>query len=255
MDPVTGISSTCSDNCTLSNDPSVTYQDFRILDTFMTTGIAIDIKSWYGVGGGLSFVQVFQSEIFAYAVNPDPKNICTSNATLPKVVTSGGNWTQSSDTTSPYLSYPVKSTTDTSSVTFYPNIAESGIYEVLIYTPQCATTSCTERTDIDITFSMSTTNTANLTMSQKYPGSMSVYTGYFDLSQTFDPSIKFTLAQNASITSTSELVAFAVQLVKAATNDALSSVLQYNATQTNITMTTLAWGALSGTVHKQNKKS
>ncbi|KAG2204037.1 hypothetical protein INT47_007031, partial [Mucor saturninus] len=187
LDPITGIAVTCSDNCTLSNNPSVTYQDFRILDTFMTTGIAIDIKSWYGVGGGLSFVQVFQSEIFTYAVNPDPTNICTSNVTLPKVSTVG-NWTTVTSG-SPYLSYPIKSTLNTSSITFYPNIAESGIYEVLVYTPPCKSTACSERTDIDLTFALSKANKENATMSQKYPGSRSIFTGYFDLSDNYNPSI------------------------------------------------------------------
>lgn len=239
---------TCINNCTLSNDPSVTYQDFRILDTFMTTGIAIDIKSWYGVGGGLSFVQVFQSEIFTYAVNSDPNNICTSNATLPKISTVG-NWTQPTTTDSPYLSYPVKSTSDTTSISFYPNIAESGIYEVLIYTPSCKSTSCSERTDIDLTFALSTTNKENATMSQKYPGSISIFKGYFDLSQNYNPFIQFSLAKNASLSTTSELVALSVQLVKIPTDDNLSSVLIYNSTQTNITMNSLAWGALPGTIY------
>jgi hypothetical protein len=240
---------TCTDNCTLSNDPSVTYQDFRILNQSITSGIAIDIKSWYGVGGGLSSVKVFQSEIFSYAVTPDPTNACLMNETLSKVTTSGGTWTKSADTTSPYLSYPVKSTTDTASITFYPNLAESGIYEVLVYTPQCTTTGCTDRTDIDITISTTASNTvSNITMSQKYPGSLSIYTGYFDVSSNFDPTVKFTLANNASITTenTSNLVAFAVQFVKTASNDALSSILQYNSTQTNITMTSLAWRSLPG---------
>lgn len=246
MDPVTGIRNTCSNNCTLSNDPAVTYQDFRVLNTSMTSGIAIDIKSWYGVGGGLSSVKVFQSEIFTYAVNPDPSNICASNSSLPKVIQSGGTWTASSDKTSPYLSYKVKSKSDTAAVTFYPNIAEAGVYELLIYTPSCETAGCTDRTDIDITINTSASTKSNVTMSQKYPGSMSVYTGYFDLTSSFDPNIKFNIAKNATITSTSNLVAFAVQLVKYSTSDALSSILQYNTTQTNITMTNLAWGPLSG---------
>lgn len=245
LDPVTGVAKICSNNCTLSNDPAVTYQDFRVLNTSMTSGIAIDIKSWYGVSGGLSSVKVFQSEIFTYAVYPDPTNICASDSTLPKVVQSGGNWTSSADKTSPYLTYNVKSKSDKAAVTFYPHIAESGIYELLIYTPQCESSGCSDRTDIDITISTTPSTKANVTMSQKYPGSKSVYTGYFDVTSSFDPSVRFDLANNASITSSSQMVAFAVQLVKASTNYALSSMLQYNTTQTNITMTNLAWGALS----------
>ena len=248
LDPVSGIASTCSNHCVLSNDPAVTFQDFRILNTSMTSGIAIDIQSWYGVGGGLSSVKVFQSEIFAYAVNPDPTNACQSASTTPKIVQSGGNWTASADKTSPYLTHAVKSKSDTASILFYPTLVESGLYELLIYTPACLVSGCKDRTDIDITIAPSASVTANATMSQKYPGSIPIYTGYFDITSSFQPHIKFSLAKNATVISATEMVAFAIQLVKASTNSALSSILQFNQTQTNITMNNLAWGAFTDNV-------
>ncbi|KAI8066107.1 cortical protein marker for cell polarity-domain-containing protein [Thamnidium elegans] len=248
LDPVTGIAKTCKDNCTLSNDPSVTYQDFRILNTFMTSGIAIDIKSWYGVGGGLSFVQVFQSEIFTYAVDQNVANACTANFNRLNATTTG-TWIPVSASSSPYLSHKITGSSDTSSVTLYPNIAEPGIYELLVYTPVCESSNCAERTDVNVIISNSpTTNTSTVTMSQRYPGSRSIYTGYFDYSSTFEPSIILTRGKNATTSGTSYLVAFAVQLVKSSSDYTLSSLLQYNPTQTNISSTNLAWKALPDTV-------
>lgn len=61
LDPASNTTKTCTTNCVLSNDASVEYQDFRILNTTMTSGIAIDVKSWYGSSGGLASVSVFQS--------------------------------------------------------------------------------------------------------------------------------------------------------------------------------------------------
>lgn len=61
LDPETSAIKTCSAHCTLSNNPNVTYQDFRFVNSRLSGGIAIDIHSWYGRSGGLSSVKVFQS--------------------------------------------------------------------------------------------------------------------------------------------------------------------------------------------------
>lgn len=85
-------------------------------------------------------------------------------------------------------------------------------------------------------------------MSQKKPGSTAVFVGYFDLSSSFDPSVTLQLAHNATIAGgkTVNVVASAVQFVKTASVDTLSSILEYNTTQSDITMTSLPWGALKG---------
>lgn len=58
VDPVTQQTMTCSEDCTLSN---ATYQDFTVLNPLSSTGVRININSWFGSGGGLGFVQIFQS--------------------------------------------------------------------------------------------------------------------------------------------------------------------------------------------------
>ena len=61
IDPSTQQVTTCTTDCELSNDPNVEYQDFTVLNPRKASGIRIQIDSWYGQGGGLSNVQIFQS--------------------------------------------------------------------------------------------------------------------------------------------------------------------------------------------------
>jgi hypothetical protein len=61
VDLVTQQTIQCSENCTLSNDTA--YQDFTVVDTLSVSGIRININSWFGAGGGLGYVQIFQSGI------------------------------------------------------------------------------------------------------------------------------------------------------------------------------------------------
>jgi hypothetical protein len=58
IDPTTQQTVQCSTNCILSND---TYQDFTVVNSMVSNGIRININSWYGNGGGLGYVQMFQS--------------------------------------------------------------------------------------------------------------------------------------------------------------------------------------------------
>lgn len=58
IDPVTHQTVQCSESCILSNS---TYQDFTVVDSLSTSGVRINIESWFGAGGGLGYVQIFQS--------------------------------------------------------------------------------------------------------------------------------------------------------------------------------------------------
>jgi hypothetical protein len=50
----------CSTNCTLQNSAGVP-KDFQIATPIVTSGVRIEVDSWYGAGGGLSGVEIFQS--------------------------------------------------------------------------------------------------------------------------------------------------------------------------------------------------
>lgn len=72
VDPATQQTVQCSTECILSND---TYQDFTVMDPMTSSGVRININSWYGQGGGLGFVQIFQSgKLCRYSKGNDPSN-------------------------------------------------------------------------------------------------------------------------------------------------------------------------------------
>lgn len=76
VDPVTQQTIVCSKHCILSND---TYQDFTVVDPISATGIRININSWFGSGGGLSFVQIYQSGNNNKLIKAIYYNICKLN--------------------------------------------------------------------------------------------------------------------------------------------------------------------------------
>lgn len=198
------------------------------------------------------------TEIFTYAVDASASNICASTSsttssnstTLPRISTVG-NWTVS-NTSIPYLTLPVTKSDLSSppSVTFYPNLAESGLYEVLLYSPACSGSECSARTDVSVFISTSASQTSNVTLaaSSSSSTSQSIFSGYFDVSANFTPSVKLALAANASFSTsaTMTMVAHAVQFIKNPSVDVLTSVIQYNTTQSTITATSIPWGKLAG---------
>lgn len=198
-------------------------------------------------------------EIFAYAVDPSASNVCASTSsttnsnstTLPRISTVG-NWTVS-NTSIPYLTLPV-TTSDLASppsVTFYPNLVESGLYEVLLYSPACSGSDCSAHTGVTAFISTSASQTSNVTLaasSSSSSTSQSIFSGYFDVSANFTPSVKLALATNTSFSAsaTMTMVAHAVQFIKNPSVDVLASVIQYNTTTSTVTATSIPWGKLAG---------
>lgn len=60
-DPDTGVQSHCDARCPLSSQRSVPYQDFRFINTVGMSAFRIDISAWYGQGGGLDRLELFQN--------------------------------------------------------------------------------------------------------------------------------------------------------------------------------------------------
>lgn len=160
-----------------------------------------------------------------------------------------GGWA-SSNTSVPYLTLDVTESDLSSppSVTFYPNLAESGLYEVLLYSPECTTTNCSGRADVDVTILTSASQSSNVTVAPSTATSQSIFSGYFDVSSSFTPSIEIALAKNTSFSgkSTMTIVAHAVQFIKNPSVDILYSTIQYNITQNAVTATSIPWGKLAG---------
>ncbi|RCI03412.1 hypothetical protein CU098_005698 [Rhizopus stolonifer] len=253
LDPDTNVTKTCSTNCMLSKDMNVGYQDFRITNISLSSGIAIDIKSWYGASGGLASVKVFQSEIFAYAVPVESSNFCaaTTNTNLPKVVKTGGAWTNTTGAGA-YSTITVTSSSTKPSATFYPNLAESGFYEVLVYTPACE--NCTT-VDALVYATSNSIVAANTTINQQSSTSQVIYNGYFDVSSSFQPHITLTLGHNVTLNSgeSATMIAHAVQFIKDVSLGGLTSILQYNSSDTKMTTKeAIGWSALKDNLPSQS---
>ena len=59
-DPATGKNATCDARCPLPHDSKSPYTDFHFVNTVGMSAFQIDISAWYGQGGGLNGIELFQ---------------------------------------------------------------------------------------------------------------------------------------------------------------------------------------------------
>lgn len=200
VDPATGQNATCTSECPLSNDNGG-YRDFHFVNRVGMNSFQIAISDWYGDGGGLAGIRLFQDDIFAYAVPSFNEPNCGGTRS-PSTATSTGPWKQSpsmqsnADYLTADLSGPI--TAESASVVFFPSIRESGNYSVNMYTPGCKPDqTCDRRGRVNVTGAMAPGANARLsaTLSQtnnfdKYD---QVYFGYVEkTSDGFQPSVTIT---------------------------------------------------------------
>ncbi|CAD6504140.1 BgTH12-05877 [Blumeria graminis f. sp. triticale] len=203
IDPMTNQNNYCSSECSLTWNASVLYQDFHFVNIIGMNAIQIDISAWYGIGGGLSGIELFQNDIYSYAINEFNEPGCT-NSNILSTATTTGQWTISSSlqSSSAYLT-SLTSNTD-SSVTFTPSIRQSGNYSVNMYTPGCIQDStCATRGRVNITGLMNqdisngvgfSTEIFQTNNHDKYD---QIYFGYVEASSSkFRPSVTIALSSN-----------------------------------------------------------
>ncbi|KAL8956438.1 MAG: hypothetical protein Q9193_006049 [Seirophora villosa] len=159
VDPVTNEETGCDASgarCPLSNNASQQYQDFAFVNRVGMSAFQIDISDWYGKGGGLNGIQLFQDDIYAYAI-PDLNEPACANIGFPSDSTPTGPWktAPSLKSESQYLKaeLTVQDVQDaTASVVFRPDIKQAGNYSVTVYTPGCLQDdSCSSRGIANIT--------------------------------------------------------------------------------------------------------
>lgn len=249
IDPATGANATCTSECPLSNNASIPYQDFHFVNSVGMDAFQIDVSDWYGNGGGLNGIELFQDDIFSYAINDFNEPACASLSTASNT-TSTGPWTISPSFQSDAEYLTGKFTADTASsasVVFYPDIRESGNYTVKMYTPGCIQDStCTSRGSIVVNGSVasSTSDTAatfgspiTLFQSNDYDKYDQVYSGYIEAaSGTFRPSI--TLTPSGQIPGNSEKFTIVAQrvgfILNSATSTGLNGLFEFDPSQSVI---------------------
>lgn len=202
VDPATGQNASCTSECPLSNDKSVEFQDFHFVNVIGMNGFRIDISAWYGSGAGLNGMELFENDIFAYAMQDFNEPAC-ANLPFASTATTTGSWTASPSYSSnsqyltAQLSAPITNTS--ASVIFTPDIREAGHYSVNLYTPGCFQDStCSTRGQVFISGRMTAegdngTFNASLYQTNNYDKYDQLYIGPVDASSTsFRPQITMT---------------------------------------------------------------
>ncbi|PGH18931.1 hypothetical protein AJ80_04258 [Polytolypa hystricis UAMH7299] len=157
-DPASGDTVACDARCPLSDDEDEKFRDFHFVNVVGMNGFQLDISDWYGSGGGFDGIELFQDDIFVYAINDFNEPRC-ADVEFGSKATATGNWrtTPSGQSSSDYLSVRAASDEKPSvSVTFEPDIKQSGNYSVTLYTPGCIQdNSCTTRGIVNVTATFS----------------------------------------------------------------------------------------------------
>ncbi|KKA29702.1 hypothetical protein TD95_005312, partial [Thielaviopsis punctulata] len=237
IDSSTGQNISCTSECPLSSNSSEMYQDFHFVNTIGMNSFRIDISAWYGSGGGLRGIELFQDDISSYAVNSFNEPSCIVSTNTASKSTTTGTWSvvPSGQSESEYLSTFLNGTISSSdaSVTFYPDIRETGNYTVNIYTPGCIQdNTCSTRGQVNIsgimTSSGETTFSTSLYQTNNFDKYDQVYFGYIDTSSTdFRPSVTITALDGQSI-SEQTLVAQRVGFILINSTGGLNGLYDYN---------------------------
>ncbi|KAI9357209.1 cortical protein marker for cell polarity-domain-containing protein [Pilaira anomala] len=238
-DPTTGQLISCTDKCILSNDPTIAYQDFTVTTPITTTGIRINIDSWFGSSGGLSNVQIFRSDLSLQPqpINDNPSTISCSN-TPSSTASTTGTWSQvfSYQTYRNFLIATFPATelqSNNVSVTYQPYISGQGMYNVYATTPGCVGTStCDQRTQVilDISLNPGTTTTYALDQQNAADQRTLIYTGPITASSTaFQPTIQMRVSPTARVPSSGlvSIAADSLEFIRNNTGTVLSSILNY----------------------------
>lgn len=159
LDPATRQNTTCSDNCPLSTDSSVLYQDFVFADGQLgITGVQINLKAWTGAGPGLHIFQLLSSGAFASAVASQNGASCFAPAASNTSHT--GTWTEvqantniaGTVITALVADVPVGTPADQApTVTWQPYVSASGEYDINLLVPGCTEfQNCAARTSVSV---------------------------------------------------------------------------------------------------------
>ncbi|KAJ6004776.1 hypothetical protein N7540_012575 [Penicillium herquei] len=143
-----GNTASCDQSCPLSSNSTEKYRDFTLVNPVGMQGMQIEINDWYGDGAGLNGIEVFQENIFAYAVDEFNEPTCADIDYPSKSIVSG-TWTVNSTHLSAQVTDDNASDT---SVVFEPDVKESGNYTILLYTPGCSDSgTCSTRGMVNVT--------------------------------------------------------------------------------------------------------
>ncbi|KNG46467.1 cellular morphogenesis protein [Stemphylium lycopersici] len=188
-DPESGRKAYCDARCPLP-EGNTTAQDFTFVNVVGMNAFRIDISDHYGDGAGLNGIQLFQ-DVDDFN---EPEN-CGPTGSKSEA-TSTGPWliSQSHDSSSQYLTTVLQGTpidADAASVTFIPDIKQSGNYSVTIYTPGCqGDGTCGTRGRVNVTaIAGDDSESTELWQTNNFDKYDEVYNGYIDAAGDSRPQV------------------------------------------------------------------
>lgn len=225
-------------------------------------GFTLFISDWYGDGGGLSGLELFEDDIIAYADNNFNEPTCQVPNLGSFSSTEGGPF--ESKLSFPETSAPYLSSDNGGSITMAPQILETGDYSIRLFTPGCiADGTCTTRGIVIVqTFFDENEPPRNSTIYQtnNYDKYDTIFQGRVQASSsTFQPRIVISPAQGQP--STQNLVAQKVQFMPldgsgdilsgSTVTGSLNGIYEYSPSNwtgtTNVTNTTFSAFDVAGT--------
>lgn len=234
-DPDTGEDAYCDSTCPLAHNSSNPSQDFHFVNSVGMNAFRIDISDWYGSGGGLDGIELFEDDIYAYAIDDFNEPSC-SGESFTSNATATGPWTvtPSGDSDSEYLTTYVDSSNATSaSVVFQPDIKQAGNYSVTMFTPGCLQTdSCSSRGIVNVTGTYASTGTeaneatsVTLYQTNDYDKYDVIFSGYTDAaSDSFRPTVTLTPVAGSG----TQVVASRVRFQLLNSTGGLNGLYEYN---------------------------
>jgi hypothetical protein len=235
-DPSNGRKAFCDSRCPLP-EGNTTVQEFTFVNVVGMDSFRLDISEWYGKGAGLNGIQLFQDEMYSYAIDAfnEPEN-CGVSASKRSASTTTGSWqvTPSHASSSEYLTTVLQGNpidTDEATVTFYPDIRQSGNYSVTIYTPGCeGDGTCGSRGRVNVTAKMFEDQEdagSILWQTNNFDKYDEVFNGYIDTTKGFRPQVVLRPAPGqgpSPLTVVAQRVRFT--LLKATSGD-LNGIFEY----------------------------
>ncbi|QIW96436.1 hypothetical protein AMS68_001954 [Peltaster fructicola] len=225
----------CSSNCPLPQTNS-NYTDFHFTPPIGMSTFRIQIVDWYGNGGGLAGIELFQDDIYSFAVNEFNEPQC-DDVSQGSSSTFNGPWNQTlanGQSSSDYLTLQITNQTSLNknmTVVFQPDLRQSGNYSITMYTPGCIQdNTCATRGQVNITGTMTTSGPpveSILYQTNNYDKFDQIYYGYVDVdTSTFRPSVTLTpvLNQNVPLTVVAQRVRFEI----ITSSGGLNGLFEYN---------------------------
>ena len=234
-----GNNQSCSATCPLPQNNG-TYQDFHFVPPVGMNAFRIQIVEWYGAGGGLSGIELFQDDMYSFAVNDFNEPQC-DDVSSGSSSTTNGSWIRTpnnGNTTSDYLTAtitdPSQLGTTNTTVAFTPDIRQSGNYSITVYTPGCLQdNTCATRGEVNVTGTMTKNDppiTTTLYQTNDFDKFDQVYYGYVDIdTDAFRPSVTITPMPNQAVPLT--VVAQRVRFELVTTTGGLNGLYEYNPNQ------------------------